>query len=390
VQGNLSSDGGNFPSDPAVAEVEAALTLGRLDGALEHAPPPVLRIFAGKVLRDTLVAALRQEGHVFTEQRFHAWFAGLATLSDTLARQARSPRVLCDAILGELAHGSWPDLAALAIQLRPALLAPLDLEARDAHTQVLDVIAEARALAEGQVDAPSHCPFEALASLYAAAAASVTFAPTDRHTMPIAMGRRNLTIDRPSPPSPRWAVDLLYGERLRKMGTLSRAIPLPGLLRLDALRAGNAGEARAMRAGGMRDAARGMVERLRDAVSLSQLTSQMVPHRRSTSRAPALCELLLGFGPLRSAQIESMLGATRLGVRSMIATLEQEGAIARTTISGSHLYSIRTGGERALPQFDADPAQEPHPPFSSEALEDFEASLARIDRLLGSPASSEN
>ena len=68
------ADGPEAP--PALpAEIEAALALGRLDGALGACRSATLRLFAAAQLRGMLIAALRQEGHAFTEQRFHAWFA---------------------------------------------------------------------------------------------------------------------------------------------------------------------------------------------------------------------------------------------------------------------------------------------------------------------------
>jgi hypothetical protein len=120
---------GLFPHQPgalAVTEVQAMLALGRLDGALAHCPEAALRLFASRLLQDTLIAALRQEGHAFTEQRFHAWFAGLATLADETPRRARPPRALCEAVLTELTHSSWEPLAELATRLQLALLAPQD------------------------------------------------------------------------------------------------------------------------------------------------------------------------------------------------------------------------------------------------------------------------
>jgi hypothetical protein len=107
-------------------EAEALLALGRLDGALRAARPATLRLFALRLLRDLLVAVLRQEGHAFTDHRFHAWFAGVATLSDLPPRLGRPPRVLCEAVLTELTHSSWEVLAELAARFQAALLAPGD------------------------------------------------------------------------------------------------------------------------------------------------------------------------------------------------------------------------------------------------------------------------
>jgi hypothetical protein len=53
--------------DPAQRnlDAEALLALGRLDGALGACRPTTLRLFAVRLLRDLLVAVLRQEGHAF-------------------------------------------------------------------------------------------------------------------------------------------------------------------------------------------------------------------------------------------------------------------------------------------------------------------------------------
>lgn len=63
--------------DPAQRDLEAAalLALGRLDGALGAVGTTTLRLLAIQQLRSVLIAALCQEGHAFTDQRFHAWFA---------------------------------------------------------------------------------------------------------------------------------------------------------------------------------------------------------------------------------------------------------------------------------------------------------------------------
>lgn len=76
----------------SAAEVEALLALGRFDGGLRASDSPTLHLLAARLLRTTLIAALRQEGHVFTDTRFHAWFAGVVTLSDQPSRAARLQR----------------------------------------------------------------------------------------------------------------------------------------------------------------------------------------------------------------------------------------------------------------------------------------------------------
>ena len=180
-------------------ETEALLALGRLDGALGAVRPTTLRLFAIRLLRDLLVAVLRQEGHAFTDQRFHAWFAGVATLSDQPPRLGRSPRVLCEAVLTELTHSSWELLAELAARFQAALLAPGDhigsdiadeTACQDAYAIVVaarDLIAELE---------PSPLPLSALERLHRAVGEHVLFAPPERAPEPIAMGSIRLTVQR--------------------------------------------------------------------------------------------------------------------------------------------------------------------------------------------------
>lgn len=100
--------------------------------------------------------------------------------------------------------------------------------------------------------------------------------------------------------------------------------------------------------------------------------------KRANSRVPQLYGLLAGFGPLRSSQIEAVLGVTRLGVRKMLDALSEAGDLAIETLSGVKLYSVTRGRP---PVVSAPLADEPGR-FSGEAIEDYDAALARIDALL--------
>lgn len=82
--------------------MHAALALGRLDGALRYMPASAGRILAARRLRQTLLDALHQEGHAFSDQRFAAWFAGLLPLVDPADRPTadlRPPRAMVAALL---------------------------------------------------------------------------------------------------------------------------------------------------------------------------------------------------------------------------------------------------------------------------------------------------
>ena len=372
--------------DLATAEAEAALALGRLDGGLGACPASVTRIFAGLVLRTTLTRALAQEGHAFTDQRFDAWFAGLVPLGDADAtRMARSAKVVAAVMLGELATSSWAPIAELAQALRPAFIAHRDIAAPDAYQDTHAAVAEARAYMAELGTGTSPLPFAALRRLHERAQGSTRFAPAESAPTTIRLGDRQLTVDRAPARSPRWAIDLVYGEHLRATGFLAAALPCPGLVRLDALHdpdgygaADRPGMARMMRAEALRDVALDLFASLARARQYAALIGARLSGHRASSRAPALCELLAGFGAMRSAQVEAVLGATRLGVRGMLDSLLAAGLVARTAVSGVWLY-------RFVPSA-PEPEPAPLPPasfaFSPEALGAFDAANAEIDRLL--------
>ena len=375
-------------SDLRDLEAEALLALGRLDGALRAARPATLRLFALRLLRDLLLAVLRQEGHAVTDHRFHAWFAGVATLSDLPPRLGRPPRLLGEAVLTELAHSSWELLAELAARFQAALLAPgdhlgSDLADQTARQDAPAIIAAAQDLIAGL--APSPHPLSAVAGLHRAAGEHVLFAPPERAREAIAIGSIRLTVERAGPPSPRWALEMLWGEHWHSAGLMAHALPFPGLIRLDILRTdppshpGEPDAAPTILATALRDVAQGLCATLTEADRLTRRLEDCQPGQRRSSRAPIVLELLAGFGPLRSAQLEALLGATRIGVRTMLAALDTIGMLERTTIAGVHLYNANL--EARVAKEDAT-ALAASAPFSSAALGEYEAAMAEIDALL--------
>lgn len=370
--------------DPAQRdlEAEALLALGRLDGALRAARPAMLRLFAVRLLRDLLVAVLRQEGHAFTAHRFHAWFAGVATLSDLPPRLGRPPRVLCEAVLTEMTHSGWELLAELAARFQAALLAPgdhigSDLADETARQDAHAIIAAAHDLIVGL--APSPHPLSAVACLHRAMGEHALFAPPERAPEAIAMGSIRLTVQRAGTPSPRWALEMLWGEHWRAAGLMAHALPFPGLLRTDTpSHPWEPDEAPTILATALRDVAQGLCSNLSAADQLARRLEDSQPGKRRSSRAPALLELLAGFGPLRSAQLEALLGATRIGVRTMLDALDRIGMLERTTIAGVHLYAVNLEARVAEDANDLAVSST----FSSAALGEYEAAMADIDALL--------
>lgn len=350
--------------------LRAMFALGRLDGALRYSPPSIRRAFAARTLRHMLIAALRQEGHEFTDRRFHAWFAGLATLSDPVTRHARAPRSVCEAILTELAHSSWPTMVEVSSQLTTAFLAPRDHGSDNAREQTLILVQSARALIERCRAMRPISPIASLDILHEQIAENLEFAPVDRELHGISAARI-----RPAP-SPRWAIEMLFGEWLAANEHLPWAIPMPDLVQLETLHPA-CDDRPLKRAAALTRAAQSRFDALAHDTRLVRHCDAVL-ERRSSSRAPALFEILCGFGPLRSSQIEGILRASRLGVRGMLGTLEAAGLVARSKVNGAILFE-------ALSPL-ASPAQpepgEQTPAFSDDALGEYEASLAAIDRLL--------
>lgn len=365
----------------SAGEAEALLALGRLDGALRVSDSTPLRLFAARLLRTTLTTALRQEGHAFTDTRFHAWFAGVVTLSDQSPREACPPRMLVSALLIELAHSPWEPLAELATQFASALMAPRDYigaaaESETVHEQTHELLAAARALIERL--APCPLPLPALVNLHQALGDHILFASEEPASETIAFGPLRMTADRSTRASPRWAVETLWGEHWYKAGLLAHALPFPNLIRLEATCTDtDSAHSQLIIANALRDSARGLYKSLGEMHDLARSIDKLEPGRRRTSRAPALIKLLASYGPLRSAQIETLLGATRLGVRSMISSLGDLGILERTTLAGVHLYSVDlTNDTRA-----DTPAPTPFS-LSASALDEFNSSMANIDALL--------
>lgn len=361
------------------ARAEAAQALGRLDGLLGTLPVDALPFFTARLLRNTLMAALRQEGHGFTDARFFAWFAGLTPLCDETLNMARAPRAIAATLLGEIAHCPWEPLGVCANRFGEALSAfgtPHDRETREAVQTSLD---EARRLVTSLRPAP--LPFSALASLHEMVGQSLSFAPVERAIETLRIDNLSLIVERPRPPAPCWPIEILFGTYLHQTGALPVALPLTSLIRHDALRPTedrNPPMVAIAQAQALRDSLIVITDVARHArFSLTQ-SSKSLKGQRSNSRTPHLWALLEGFGPLRSSQIEHLLGVTRLGVRGILVSLAKTEALDVQIINGVKLYSLTMHRPaHSLPSAAEQPLQ-----FSKETLDDYDASLARIDALL--------
>jgi hypothetical protein len=128
-------------------------------------------------------------------------------------------------------------------------------------------------------------------------------------------------------------------------GAHGAALPLNGLIRLDTVRAADVDDNPAHAAIVQAEALRDVLEHLYSLVAKARDTRRwpIATVRSGRIRVPQLYGLLASFGPLRSSQIEAVLGVTRLGVRKMLEALSEAGDLAIETVSGVKLYSVTRG-----------------------------------------------
>ncbi|TCM15394.1 hypothetical protein EDF56_11074 [Novosphingobium sp. PhB165] len=374
----------------------SALFLGRIQGATRLLPEPCLRVLAARIIRESLIAALRQEGHSFTDQRFHEWFAGLKTLTDDPGHNLRPARAICQAILTEFSHSSWPHLAEAAQNLTRAFMAPADF-IRSGHEAVHEdlntVIAEARRLLASIDPLEDELPFQAVSALFKAARTNVRFGLQEAGLQMIHGPGRSLAHEVRVPENSRWALDILAGEFLSSPQGLPLAFPLPSLVRLsapcdfpyedvpDPLTPSPRDDAPAA----LRDALWQLDRMLGEAGEQVDLIRERSGGRRSSGRSTPVLEFLAGFGTLRSAQIEQLVGASRLGVRTILTAIAEMGLLAseashNRTLMYRYAPSAQTvsGQGEGAGEF----------AFSRDALDEYEASMNAIDELLGRTSGS--
>ncbi|WP_443486879.1 MarR family transcriptional regulator [Novosphingobium aerophilum] len=363
-----------FETTPAVL---CALLLGRIQVGISRAGDGTLQILAARLIRESLMAALRQEGHEFTDERFFTWYAGLETLSDGSRPSLRPPKALCQAILTEFRHSPWQELADASESLLKAFLAPTDFLRGGEHEDTHSVISEARSLIGGLDAADDALPFDPVRMLFAAAARTARFARQER-TLDLIGG---IAVEREDLANSRWALDILAGGYLAPRHGLPVAMPIPGLVVLplalpdpDMPGAANADEA-AISA--LHDALFRLDRWLGDAERDAALLRARLQDRRSSGRALQLARKLSGFGALRGRQIEELLGASRPGVGVIVNSLEAAGLIAtHASRNAARLHSYAPGDRVS------DPAEVSGLDSSSPDIEEYEASMRRIDELL--------
>ncbi|QDK34769.1 hypothetical protein [Sphingomonas sp. IC081] len=390
------------PLETPSGAVLAALYLGRLQSALRTASQGCLQILGLRVVRECLIAALRQEGHAFTEQRFHEWFAGLKTLSDLPQHRLRPARAICQAILTELLHSSWPLLADAAEKIQRAFLALSDVpdamtspSPTAAHAEINAIIEEAHQLLAAIPVEAEDLPFNAISALLQAVGASTRFGQQERGYELLETGSGRIAREADTPTNCRWALDLLVGTRLASdwaspLGRLPLPIPLPGFLSFPGHGQCNQDPSdddlwdtqrrlQQQSTDALRSALWQLEQWLWEAERRASTIAERSAGRRSTGRSGPVLEMLAGFGAMRGRQIELVLGASRLGVRTILATIAESGQLVT---EAAHNRTMLYRYAECRPKAPGPQPNEESFAFSQQSLDEFEASMKALEALL--------
>lgn len=405
-----------FPSRSDGAEIDTTIpdlhgkalhSCGFVTGTLRSASPLMQTMFARLLVRRCLTHALRQERHTFTDGRLFAWMAGTCALDDD-NHGHRPPRLVAETLLEMLSRSAWQPLAEAAQSVHEALEAPAEVvdltpdalgpkdtregdwnesdEAVGPRGELGMIARKAQAVMEDLMveQDDTTLPFPVLDRLHQAAAGSVTFAPREAIIRRVTVAGIARSVEESAEPAPLWALDCAAGDLLAQTGTLRPALPLPGLIRAEALRSNLEPEERALaRATAFCKAAKDLRTLCEEALAIETRVVELAAQERASSRAPECIAWLATSGPLRSRQLEALLGATRLGVRGIVSKLKQAGLLTVETVAGVKLYGL--ANETAAPSSAATPARgasRPRMRISAEALAEYDAAMAEIDQLL--------
>ncbi len=379
-----SSEDTPDPRDLARAEAAAAYALGRLDGRLRSLSSLEERLFCADLARRTLLGALTQAGYLDTQERFEAWFQGLARGPQRVPEAPASPLAIVRALLAKMAHHPWDPLAETAQTLERcarfvaddvALSSEEQAREADATTGALD---RARALVEAlPEDGDGPLPFEALAALCTAAAHDQTFAPIEPGIRTYDTGEAWVALAGLRPITPLWALDTAVGTHLARHKVLARALPMPGLFITEGLLMASSPERQALAlASALESAATMHLGALDTARTRAALLTQLLSGLRRNSRAGEAWIWLAGFAPLGLDQLMDAIGVSRRGTYALSAALAETELAERQSRQGKVLL---VATERAKAK------KTPGPVFSGAlgtAVDEFDDAMADLDRLL--------
>jgi hypothetical protein len=339
------------PAELAAASARCYLALGRLDGAITHAAPNVVALFALMLVRRTLARSLAAAGYLFTDATFEAWIARAGGPPQGGPGTAAPAPAIAAAVLSELRASKWPALAEAAILVSRAAShlgrggRGTDVGAPDREdSQALEegqgawhcdglggVIAAARAgLVDDNRSAAEHV--EAPLSVLAERLANVPamFAPVERGTAVIETDTGPVAVTLATQQSQGWALGLVVGEKFVDLGMMRRPVPFAGVIMPQVLRGDCDPEVRLLRlATDIGQATHDLFGDLEAARRLVSRAEAALIDARSTSRAPAVFALIAGLGLVTRGEVCDGFKMTAAGADGVLAKLLAAGLIVR-------------------------------------------------------------
>lgn len=368
---------------------KTAFAWGLLQGRLAHLATEPAQAFSFGLVRLALNDALTQAGYAGAADWLPAWFSGLRPPLCATAHVAAPAAPIADAVLGTLTRASWEPLALAAQRIKGAARYDRAIDSLDDTARIAEIIAAAEllaGLAHARVEAEDEedvWPLPALGHLHDLAASTLEFAP-QAHERAVTVGPAGpIGFDLPAPSPPLWALDLWASGQTAPAARGMTPLPLPGVVRAEALRPYLWPRERAILvAHGMAQAVLRLSMLLDMALAASRACERHLQATRSTSRAPALYRLLRGFGPLRPAQIASALGVTKGGAREIVGVLCETGLAKVTTVAGRKMIEPTEHPAAGAKSTVRSERTAGVPADSDGAIAAFDAAMADIDQLL--------
>jgi hypothetical protein len=389
------------PAEVAAATVRCYLALGRLDGAIAHAAPNVLALFALMLVRRTLARSLAAAGYLFTDATFEGWIARTGGPPQGGPGTAAPAPAIAAAVLSELRTSHWPALAEAADLVwrtakhlgrgdqGKAVGAP-DPGGSDAREEgqrewycdgLGGVVAAARALLfDGEPTKSEHdsAPLSVLAERLAKVPAM--FAPVERGAAVIETDTGPIAVPLAIQQSQGWALGLVVGEMFVDLGTMRRPLPFAGAVAPHVLRGDCCPDERLLRlTSDIGKCAHELLGDLETARRLVDRAEAALADSRSTSRAPAVFALIAGLGLVTRGEVCDGFKMTAAGADGVLAKLLAARLIVRRPgRAGGFCVAAKAGaalGSHAEGRLDA---------LEVGGVEELDSAMNDLDRLLKS------
>ena len=390
------------PAELTAATARCYLALGRLDGAIAHAAPNVVSLFALMLVRWTLARSLTAAGYLFTDSTLEAWIARAGGPPQGGPGTAAPAPAIAAAVLSELRASKWPALGEAAELVWRA--APhLGRSDRGTNVTVPDpadsetleegqgagncdglggvIVAAREVLVVGDGTAAEHdeAPLSVLSDRLAKVQA--LFAPIERGSAVIETDTGPVAVPLATQQSQGWALGLVVGEMFVDLGMMRRPLPFAGVIVPQVLRADGDPDVRLLRLAS--DIGQGAHELLGDLDTARRLVSRAdaaLVDARSTSRAPAVFALIAGLGVVTRGEVCDGFTMTAAGTDGVLDKLMAAGLITRRPgRAGGFCVEAVAGdalGGSFNPVIDARVAS---------GVEELDAAMADLDRLLATP-----